>query len=246
MKEIKSGKNLLFLFMAIIIIIIVIVIAPFVYQSYKRVFNPTHDRDHDGIPDDRDAFPDDPLEWADNDGDGIGDNADNDDDNDGVLDSQDYLPKANAGIMVEIPKIRVYDPRLAQTIKIYAKIFVDNNEFTLPSEGLKEINIDEDIDLNWNITVDVPDDVGYHDIKIMLYYKSLKEGLIDINGENADKNEEGKIIEISYYIGNKIGYQYPEGKDYAYSDGYDDGNDFLFFDERDARIYYRIVTIEIT
>lgn len=34
------------------------------------------DRDGDGIPDDKDAFPDDPLEWEDSDGDGIGDNSD--------------------------------------------------------------------------------------------------------------------------------------------------------------------------
>ena len=33
-----------------------------------------------------DAFPDDPMEWADTDNDGTGDNADADDDNDGVDD----------------------------------------------------------------------------------------------------------------------------------------------------------------
>ena len=35
------------------------------------------DSDGDGVPDDEDAFPDDPTEWADSDGDGIGDNGDN-------------------------------------------------------------------------------------------------------------------------------------------------------------------------
>ncbi|HEU4430585.1 MAG TPA: PKD domain-containing protein, partial [Myxococcota bacterium] len=34
------------------------------------------DRDGDGVPDDEDAFPDDPAEWQDSDGDGVGDNAD--------------------------------------------------------------------------------------------------------------------------------------------------------------------------
>lgn len=34
------------------------------------------DSDGDGVPDDEDAFPDDPSEWADSDGDGVGDNAD--------------------------------------------------------------------------------------------------------------------------------------------------------------------------
>jgi len=39
-----------------------------------------------------DAFPKDPNEWEDTDGDGIGNNADDDDDNDGVLDSNDDYP----------------------------------------------------------------------------------------------------------------------------------------------------------
>ena len=45
------------------------------------------DTDNDGYPDETDAFPNDPKEWADNDKDGIGDNADTDDDNDGMPDS---------------------------------------------------------------------------------------------------------------------------------------------------------------
>jgi hypothetical protein len=40
------------------------------------------DLDNDGVPDEQDEFVDDPHEWRDNDGDGIGDNADPDDDND--------------------------------------------------------------------------------------------------------------------------------------------------------------------
>jgi Bacterial Ig domain/FG-GAP-like repeat len=46
----------------------------------------TLDRDGDGIPDDRDRFPDDPTEWLDHDNDGMGNNADPDDDNDGMPD----------------------------------------------------------------------------------------------------------------------------------------------------------------
>ena len=50
------------------------------------------DDDNDGYLDVNDEFPLDPNEWADNDGDGIGDNADADDDNDGVDDSADAFP----------------------------------------------------------------------------------------------------------------------------------------------------------
>ena len=44
------------------------------------------DTDGDGVIDTEDAFPQDPTEWADNDQDGIGNNADTDDDNDGFFD----------------------------------------------------------------------------------------------------------------------------------------------------------------
>ena len=37
---------------------------------------PFSDTDGDGVPDDEDAFPDDPAEWTDSDGDGYGDNGD--------------------------------------------------------------------------------------------------------------------------------------------------------------------------
>lgn len=54
--------------------------------------NPSGDADGDGYPDATDAFPNDPTEWLDTDGDGIGNNADTDDDNDGVPDASDAFP----------------------------------------------------------------------------------------------------------------------------------------------------------
>ncbi len=53
---------------------------------------PKPDSDGDGIVDVADALPDDPSEWVDLDGDGIGDVADPDDDNDGVSDADDAFP----------------------------------------------------------------------------------------------------------------------------------------------------------
>ena len=50
------------------------------------------DDDGDMINDALDAFPYDPTEWSDNDGDNIGDNADTDDDDDGVNDEEDAFP----------------------------------------------------------------------------------------------------------------------------------------------------------
>ena len=50
------------------------------------------DDDNDGVSNANDAFPQDPGESVDTDGDGTGDNADNDDDNDGVADTDDPCP----------------------------------------------------------------------------------------------------------------------------------------------------------
>ena len=50
------------------------------------------DRDGDNVTDAEDAFPDDSSEWADYDGDGVGNNADPDDDNDGYFDAEDAFP----------------------------------------------------------------------------------------------------------------------------------------------------------
>lgn len=50
------------------------------------------DSDGDGVNDDQDAFPNDPNETTDTDGDDIGNNADTDDDGDGVLDINDPFP----------------------------------------------------------------------------------------------------------------------------------------------------------
>ena len=50
------------------------------------------DVDIGGLPDATDAFPLDPTEWLDSDGDGLGNNADSDDDNDGISDNEDDFP----------------------------------------------------------------------------------------------------------------------------------------------------------
>ncbi|AUM13672.1 thrombospondin type 3 repeat-containing protein [Ketobacter alkanivorans] len=50
------------------------------------------DSDSDGYSDQIDAFPNDPAEWLDTDGDLIGNNADQDDDGDAVLDGDDVFP----------------------------------------------------------------------------------------------------------------------------------------------------------
>ena len=56
-------------------------------QALATVGTPTDtDTDGDGVLNEEDAFPNDPTEWLDTDGDGIGNNADTDDDGDGMFD----------------------------------------------------------------------------------------------------------------------------------------------------------------
>ena len=62
----------------------------FVAQDY--ILPITNDSDGDGCPDSEDIFPYDPTECYDNDGDGIGDNADPNDDNDPRNDDEDAFP----------------------------------------------------------------------------------------------------------------------------------------------------------
>ena len=50
------------------------------------------DSDGDGVPDSEDQFPNDASEYLDTDGDGLGNNADEDDDGDGYLDTVDAFP----------------------------------------------------------------------------------------------------------------------------------------------------------
>ena len=60
--------------------------------DFEEVNISDDDDDNDGVSDAEDRFPFDPFEWADNDGDGIGNNADTDDDNDGFADDDDFCP----------------------------------------------------------------------------------------------------------------------------------------------------------
>ena len=71
------------------------------------------DTDGDGIPDQSDGFPVDPLEWIDSDGDGIGDAGDafpedpsetKDSDGDGIGDNADFQDDGNGGVRVSLIK----------------------------------------------------------------------------------------------------------------------------------------------
>jgi len=57
------------------------------YAGFWFLGDSSTDTDGDGVPNEEDAFPNDPMEWLDTDNDGTGNNADPDDDNDGMPDT---------------------------------------------------------------------------------------------------------------------------------------------------------------
>jgi|GEM_PF-1652149 len=71
--------------------------------TLKQPLGNTADSDSDGVIDSEDAFPNDPSETVDTDGDGIGNNADCDDDGDKVNDDIDHLPlDATMGVLGDL------------------------------------------------------------------------------------------------------------------------------------------------
>jgi hypothetical protein len=69
---------------------------------YERApyFDPD-DIDRDGVSNENDVFPIDPLESSDLDGDGIGDNSDEDRDGDGVVNQDDGYPEVSIGDLID-------------------------------------------------------------------------------------------------------------------------------------------------
>jgi len=240
--EAKSGKLLVLGFIMAIAIIFIIIAAPWIQEQFFSANSHSQDTDGDGVPNDEDAFPQDPSEWIDSDGDGIGDNADTDDDNDGILDVFDFVPRADAGIIVSIDMVRVKDFVIGRqtTGEISATIFIDDQEIS--TFGPLEMEIDAETQVNWSTPVfNVPDDKAYHTVKIELLYLNIlgRSELLDINGNDPSTDDIGKVLEVTYYLGNYVGKEMK-----GTSDGSLDNNDSTFFTEKDAKIQFIITTVD--
>ena len=198
------------------------------------------DSDGDGVPDNEDAFPNDPSEWKDTDGDGTGDNADPDDDNDGYLDTEDLFPYKDAKILITIKKFKVIDyvdtGDGQYNAQIYFKIYIDGDyKTTLPAEGyIWDVDVGELKTVNSKYTWNAPDNVATHTINIRMYDSDdVFDDLLDIDG-----HDESLGLSVTYNIASQTW----TGDDTdGITDGSDDGTQFS--DDDDCYLEYDIETI---
>lgn len=88
-------------------------------QEPKPVTDPLKpDTDNDSVSDKDDAFPTNPQESVDTDGDGTGNNADPDDDNDGVPDAEDQFP-LNKGPVIVVEQREEIEPVTGARLVVY-------------------------------------------------------------------------------------------------------------------------------
>ncbi|MCH2073626.1 MAG: hypothetical protein MK130_02015 [Puniceicoccaceae bacterium] len=103
-------------------------ISPTIYFDGQPVIEPVIDSDEDGTIDEQDAFPNDPSEDTDTDGDNIGNNEDSDDDNDSILDDKE----------IEIGSNPLVADTLQSLVTIIDELILNNSS---------KLSIDEVIDL---------------------------------------------------------------------------------------------------
>jgi len=115
------------------------------------------DTDNDGVPDVLDAFPNDPNESVDTDGDGLGNNADTDDDNDGVLDADDLFPLADteAPVFTELTPLIVEATGVMTDVTLEAPVATDNtgDEPSVVSDLVGALGLGEH-EVTWTATDD--------------------------------------------------------------------------------------------
>ncbi|HEC87217.1 MAG TPA: PKD domain-containing protein [Thermoplasmatales archaeon] len=210
----------------------------FPYDSTEHL-----DSDGDGVGDNTDVFPNDPSETKDSDNDGIGDNADIDDDNDGYKDYEDYLPYQNAKIMISILEYEIIDevdsdiwPSNREG-EVYFEIYYgDVKEARFPASGNRPSTVGYLITTpsDWNVIIDVPDNIQMHSINIRMYDDDMGIGeLLDIDG-----HDDSKGLTIQYNVVTKSW----TGDDVdGITDGSYDGTQYS--DDNDCYLRYNITMV---
>lgn len=147
------------------------------------------DSDGDGVPDDEDALPLNPLESRDNDGDGLGDNEDPDDDNDGVLDFEDaFAFDPNESVDTDGDGVGNNEDT------------DDDNDGALDDEDAFPLNDEESLDTDndglGNNADDDDDGDGYADNNDLFVLDPTEWADNDLDGigDNADRDDDNDFI----------------------------------------------------
>lgn len=115
----------------------------------------SQDSDNDGVVDANDAFPNDPNESSDFDGDGVGDNEDSDDDNDGILDDEDSNPLTTLKSVEVLAELYTEDPnKIRYPVKVLFAVDCSGSMLATDPDG-RRINAVRDF-LNRYNTEDYP------------------------------------------------------------------------------------------
>ena len=170
------------------------------------------DSDGDGFLDSVDAFPNDPLEWIDTDGDNIGNNSDNDDDGDGFSDDIEIInnsdPLDDNSIPIDIDGDGLINPEdLDDDGDGFSDIIEDlvgtspndNNDFPLDTDNDGIINFYDDDDDNDGQLDEYENICGSDPLNFMFFSMDTDlDGLpdcIDLDDDNDGFSDEEEIFE---------------------------------------------------
>ena len=170
------------------------------------------DSDGDGFLDSNDAFPNDPLEWIDTDGDNIGNNSDNDDDGDGFSDDIEIInnsdPLDDNSIPIDIDGDGLINPEdLDDDGDGFSDIIedlvgtspTDNNDFPLDTDNDGIINFYDDDDDNDGQLDEYENICGSDPLNFMSFSTDTDlDGLpdcIDLDDDNDGFSDEEEIFE---------------------------------------------------
>jgi len=170
------------------------------------------DSDGDGFLDSVDAFPNDPIEWLDTDGDNIGNNSDNDDDGDGFSDDIEIInnsdPLDDNSIPIDIDGDGLINPEdLDDDGDGFSDIIEDlvgtspndNNDFPLDTDNDGIINFYDDDDDNDGQLDEYENICGSDPLNFMFFSTDTDlDGLpdcIDLDDDNDGFSDEEEIFE---------------------------------------------------
>lgn len=225
------------------IVIVLLLAATMFFGIVGLLFQPEEevpDRDGDGVANEQDPFPDDPLEWADLDGDGIGDNSDPDLDGDGVLNGDDLDPKRDLAVSFALNWVNLTTPvgRGAYG-DFHAELYSDRSgEQSLVArfdDGGSPLQVPwrSRTTLFWEVEVNVPDNQSLHNFNLRAFeVNRWTPRLLDIDGSN---DTFGLTIHYDLTTGNWTGDD---------STGELDGALDNLTDENDARLGYSLTTVD--